>query len=186
MTTRRTGALVIAAVVLAGVGAVVALGDPRDDAETPPKSAKEPPSEAAVAALQASGRPVTLAPAAAEPARSLSDSGGLEPNLAALSAGPAAIDPAAAAPPLIAGEWRDEEGLTYMIAQQGDAYSFRQIRGGAAAGGGQGRIDGRSVRHRLVGDGGEGDCVGRIEPGDSLISGTCIGGGRTWAFRIAR
>ena len=99
-----------------------------------------------------------------------------------------AADPAAytAAVADVAGAWHDDDGYSYVIAQDGERFSYNQFKDGAAVGTGAGQIDGRRLTYSFSSGADRGSCRGELEPGDASIAGICTMGANSWPFRVLR
>ncbi|WP_347303097.1 hypothetical protein V5740_00235 [Croceibacterium sp. TMG7-5b_MA50] len=75
----------------------------------------------------------------------------------------------------IAGDWRDADGATYRIEQDGAAVTIQGFAMGQLVAQGDGQVDGRQLRYSFINaiHGSRGDCTGRIAADAQEISGRC-------------
>lgn len=103
---------------------------------------------------------------------------------AAKAADPVASYTAAVAD--VSGAWHDDDGYSYVIAQDGERFSYNQFKDGTAVGTGAGQIDGRRLTYGFLSGADRGTCRGELEPGDASIAGICTMGANSWPFRVLR
>lgn len=149
-------------------------------------------------AASAAGREAAAAPATSdvapgvppiESAQRLSDAqkNALNASSSALEGITAQISATGTETPDIGGNWRDDEGYDYAVWHKPPYFGFRQFRVGQETSTAEGETSGLQVRHHYrAADGDEGDCIGTIEAGGNVISGTCTSGKVQWPFRVMR
>ncbi|KHL24358.1 hypothetical protein PK98_09745 [Croceibacterium mercuriale] len=90
--------------------------------------------------------------------------------------------------PQIDGLWRDPDGFTYRIMQDGTDVAIEGYAAGQLIAQGEGTIAGQQLQYsfRNQANGSSGDCSGRIAPGERSISGSCDSTMGTMFFAVAR
>ena len=105
---------------------------------------------------------------------------------APLSSSQPVTSPAESAAVDISGAWHDTDGYSYVVAQQGRSFTYRQIIGGNDVGSGTGSIDGRRLAYRFASGSDRGTCAAEVEAGDRAFSGICRIGADSWPFSVTR
>lgn len=99
----------------------------------------------------------------------------------------AANAPAPASSPDISGSWRDAEGYSYAVEQNGDRYAYRVFLNGAQLSAGEGQLAATgAMMHRYDGATGVGECIGQVASDGGSIAGVCGDGVNSWPFQIMR
>ena len=86
----------------------------------------------------------------------------------------------------ISGYWHDDDGYQYAFKQDGDSYSYQQLRKGRVEGSGAGHLHGRALQHDFSTANGGGSCEGIVSEDASMVSGTCGEGANRWPFSLQR
>ena len=111
------------------------------------------------------------------------NAGGAEVAVPAISPPPTSADTAIVD---ISGRWQDTDGYTYIVAEQGHTFSYRQIKDGLQVGTGTGNVDGRFLTYRFVSGDDRGNCQAEIGSDDRAFAGDCAIGAAHWPFRVTR
>ena len=94
----------------------------------------------------------------------------------------------AGAVPNIAGEWRDSDGYSFTISQDGKTFAYNAFLNGRQVGTGAGTMTGTRLTYHFTdtANGNEGDCEADVAADAKTIRGTCGDGSTRWNFAIER